>query len=849
MGKIRDRELMRPAAIRKVFSNLEELFNVSDELFSKICVCRAEALKSAQDAMGDIDDERQVQTAREIVNDYTVGDIFSYRAPFLRLYTVYCQEQANGSAFLRERLRNAAEKSFMFGKPRAAKKTIGIKEEEKLEDDSPEKQREKDKLLTAFLQYCSLRPECHSLDIFAFLLKPIQRMCSYPRLLQDLLNNTDSTHPDYQFIAESLAMVERTVRGLNERVRPNEDSEQARLIELRKRLTFTGTKYIGFTDDRNNKSADKLGAKEDFDLMAVPSRRVLLESSETGELMELSFEPTIDIREYSATQVTPRWLILCSDLFLSARPAVRGLKDVFSKDKEKVRVSLTVDLVSIVNIGKGGLGLTDVDTVKLGGSKTVYYTFKLSMNRPTAKIGKDDSKKKTLSRRRHSTQLPSLDVVTLTFGCLSERDRDNWIRTVKSACAEVKKEVDARKQLLLLREKAATEDAEFKNTVTDVDLDDAASDISSPLSMSLDSLEDDAVDQNQVNAILFTNDNTVAGKVNNTQRFLAARNDKVINDARYGVSLSPVSFLPKNLSSEQLFHSKTVNSSSQLEINNMTGNTLQIPGAQASFVNPLAARRRSMSPLEMVGFHIPVVVAVKSDSGGSLDDMFGDVMSAKIRDSRTSTLIGDVMSTKKRDSRASTLVGQTTVKPIEPIASPDSRKSRTAVDIKLISASAGTGPKIPVLNAAGPLLSVSRQNLLMKNAAEKLPVTDSDDSLFGNHHSRMECFNAPNGPEFNTSNNSLLNGQAVEPGDEMIVTVRRSSLMVNNGAVSRTNSPKTTMLTQPLNSSPKTTRTLPTSVKTTVILPAIIVPEDEADMVTLTEEAVKQEIVQVKNYN
>ena len=73
-------------------------------------------------------------------------------------------------------------------------------------------ERQQNPLLEAFLQELEFTEKLKEMDIFSFLIKPIQRLTKYPLILDSLVAYTDIEHPDYKDIKEAQALT----RTLNE---------------------------------------------------------------------------------------------------------------------------------------------------------------------------------------------------------------------------------------------------------------------------------------------------------------------------------------------------------------------------------------------------------------------------------------------------------------------------------------------------------------------------------------------------------------------------------------------------------------------------------------------------------
>ena len=94
------------------------------------------------------------------------------------------------------------------------------------------------------------KPESRRLDLNAFLIKPIQRVCKYPLLLRELLKQTAETHVDYQDLKIACDAMQESCLKLNERKREVENMSHFLTIKAR-----TGKNFIesgrSFVDDGN----------------------------------------------------------------------------------------------------------------------------------------------------------------------------------------------------------------------------------------------------------------------------------------------------------------------------------------------------------------------------------------------------------------------------------------------------------------------------------------------------------------------------------------------------------------------------------------------------------------------
>eukprot|EP00019_Armaparvus_languidus_P006647 CAMPEP_0168590418 /NCGR_PEP_ID=MMETSP0420-20121227/6557_1 /TAXON_ID=498008 /ORGANISM="Pessonella sp." /LENGTH=655 /DNA_ID=CAMNT_0008626075 /DNA_START=243 /DNA_END=2210 /DNA_ORIENTATION=- len=99
-------------------------------------------------------------------------------------------------------------------------------------------------------------PQSRSLDLESYLIKPVQRVCKYPLLINDLLKTTPKTDPNHELLAQAV----ESMRDVASHINDNKKRVQAiqRVAEINQKIS---------------------GLPKNFEL-AVPSRRYLFE----GEL-------------------------------------------------------------------------------------------------------------------------------------------------------------------------------------------------------------------------------------------------------------------------------------------------------------------------------------------------------------------------------------------------------------------------------------------------------------------------------------------------------------------------------------------------------------------------------------
>jgi hypothetical protein len=75
--------------------------------------------------------------------------------------------------------------------------------------------KENNSLFQTFLEYNKYRPECRGLNIDAFIIKPVQRICKYPLLLRELLKQCEEGTLEYDQVKLVQESIERILIDIN----------------------------------------------------------------------------------------------------------------------------------------------------------------------------------------------------------------------------------------------------------------------------------------------------------------------------------------------------------------------------------------------------------------------------------------------------------------------------------------------------------------------------------------------------------------------------------------------------------------------------------------------------------
>jgi len=168
MDPLRKSDLLSAAEMNALFSNLEVITNLN-KLF----------LTSMRDKYDQAQEPNAVMIGQCFVK---MGDHFKH-------YLAYCSNQ-----------------------PLANETFNGLKKK-----NSP---------VLQFLATCEADSRCRGLQLFSFLIKPVQRICKYPLLLRELIKYTSEDHPDYADLLKAREKIDEIVDYINEGKRSAEGMQK-----------------------------------------------------------------------------------------------------------------------------------------------------------------------------------------------------------------------------------------------------------------------------------------------------------------------------------------------------------------------------------------------------------------------------------------------------------------------------------------------------------------------------------------------------------------------------------------------------------------------------------------------
>nr|XP_022335356.1 rho guanine nucleotide exchange factor 39-like isoform X1 [Crassostrea virginica]XP_022335357.1 rho guanine nucleotide exchange factor 39-like isoform X1 [Crassostrea virginica]XP_022335358.1 rho guanine nucleotide exchange factor 39-like isoform X1 [Crassostrea virginica]XP_022335359.1 rho guanine nucleotide exchange factor 39-like isoform X1 [Crassostrea virginica]XP_022335360.1 rho guanine nucleotide exchange factor 39-like isoform X1 [Crassostrea virginica]XP_022335361.1 rho guanine nuc len=134
------------------------------------------------------------KTLLEYMEQTTIGEAFKYLAPFLKLYSSYANNHENAITLLQE-------------------------------------WRQKSSGFNEFIQNQEERPDMMGLKVNALLITPVQRVPRYKLLLEDLLENTQTDHHDFEELREAVQKVSDIATHINNHIKQHENFQKMLSIQ------------------------------------------------------------------------------------------------------------------------------------------------------------------------------------------------------------------------------------------------------------------------------------------------------------------------------------------------------------------------------------------------------------------------------------------------------------------------------------------------------------------------------------------------------------------------------------------------------------------------------------------
>jgi RhoGEF domain/PH domain len=244
--------LVSPDDLQVIFSNVEDVLPIHQKFAETLEERFSEAQRGGEP------------------HSVKIGDIFTRFTHYFKLYSIYTENQPDQLAKLGE-----------------CQSTI--------------------KDFDRFLQVAHGDSRCRGLQLNAFLIKPVQRLCKYPLLLRELIKNTPEEHEDHTTLEAAREKVASVVEFVNEAKRVAEGQAKMREIELE----------VGIAG------------------LATPHRFFHRE----GELM---------LYRGKSKSLQPRYLYLFNDLILLMR--VKSVDDKTRKMHYEMRGRADLDRAKVVDI-------------------------------------------------------------------------------------------------------------------------------------------------------------------------------------------------------------------------------------------------------------------------------------------------------------------------------------------------------------------------------------------------------------------------------------------------------------------------------------------------------------------
>jgi len=174
---LRNLQIVSTEDIKKLFSNIELIFTVNQEITSNF--------------------QRELIATPEI-QLFNIGQIFLKTVQFLKVYSIYSSNYATAIA-------------------------------------TYDHLKTENKEFLSFLQENEIKQECKGINLMGYLIKPVQKICKYPLIFKELLKQTPPRHPDYDNILQCYKKVEEIADYVNEKKRASENTQK--MLEISEHLT------------------------------------------------------------------------------------------------------------------------------------------------------------------------------------------------------------------------------------------------------------------------------------------------------------------------------------------------------------------------------------------------------------------------------------------------------------------------------------------------------------------------------------------------------------------------------------------------------------------------------------
>ncbi|TPX39828.1 hypothetical protein SeMB42_g06228 [Synchytrium endobioticum] len=172
MKQLAGRKLISAKNVEAVFSNLEQLLSVNQDLLKRL-------------------EERRA--AYPVIDK--LGDIFVSMGEHFLVYTMYCGNQGSALSKMQSTIHS-------------------------------------NKAVRAFLEEIYKLPILRNLDLGGFLIKPVQRLCKYPLLLKEIMKYTPETKADYAALKLALEKMQSVVSLVNEGAKDSTPEGSKRILEI-----------------------------------------------------------------------------------------------------------------------------------------------------------------------------------------------------------------------------------------------------------------------------------------------------------------------------------------------------------------------------------------------------------------------------------------------------------------------------------------------------------------------------------------------------------------------------------------------------------------------------------------
>jgi hypothetical protein len=189
--------ILSNAQIKSIFSNIKSIYDFHTEFIKDMMVCSGESPAPTPEEIQLL----SPSAAAKVVGADCFGQLFVKYSPFFKMYTDYVNNHNDATQFLAQL------------------------------------HQKKGKKFSAFEAQALANPLSKGMSLESFLIMPVQRVPRYRLLLNELIKNTEPSHPDYAKLNNAYESIKLVAKHINEALRYQEN--MCKIVELMSKFSHT----------------------------------------------------------------------------------------------------------------------------------------------------------------------------------------------------------------------------------------------------------------------------------------------------------------------------------------------------------------------------------------------------------------------------------------------------------------------------------------------------------------------------------------------------------------------------------------------------------------------------------